>query len=190
MRSVALLTVAIAVGLLPTSSHGDEQWAQRVRSGPLELRIGQVWTVALSSDIENVVRTLGDGVIPALIEAAASSDERLREGATWILCHLSDKAARTACVGYDTPPKPVFQPKPYYPADAFWQHVEGTVEVSFLINSNGEVAHAVITRSVRMLDQSALQCVRRWRFTPAQRGGRSVPAVAAAPVAFRITGQR
>jgi protein TonB len=99
---------------------------------------------------------------------------------------LSDKRAKAACAHHDSPPQPVFQPRPFYPHDAFSKRIEGTVEVQFLIDSTGDVTHTSVSKSIGLLDAAALHCVRRWRFSPAKRNGKPVPAVAKAPITFRI----
>jgi TonB family protein len=193
MRTIGFpfrLALALCYSLDTTVAAAESSWSRVVREGPLEYRVGHVWTVGLSTDVEKVVNTLDEGAIPALVAALESDDERLVQGALWVLCQLSDKRAKAACTHYDAPPEPVSQPSPYYPHDAFGKRVEGTVEVRFLIGSSGHVTHAVVSKSVRMLDAAALHCVRRWTFRPAQRGGKPVPSVATAPASFRITGQR
>ena len=186
MRSI--VTVAVLAFLPTTPVHaGEGRWARGLREDPLEYRVGYVWTVALSSNIQAVVDTLGEGAVAALVDSLESDDERLAQGAVWVLCHLSDQAAARVCSGYDTPPTGSSQPKPYFPHDAFTDGVEGTVEVRFLVSSSGDVVHAVVDKSVKALDQAALQCVRRWKFEPARRKGKAVPCVALAPVTFRIT---
>jgi TonB family protein len=184
------LVLALCSPVVATGAAAESPWSRVLREGQMEYRLGHVWTVGLSTDVEKVVSTLDDGAIPALVDALDSNEERLVQGALWVLCQLSDKRAKAACVHYDTPPQPVSQPSPYYPHDAFAQRVEGTVEVRLLIDSSGQVTHAVTSSSIRMLDAAALHCVRRWSFRPAQRGGKAVPSVAAAPISFRITERR
>jgi outer membrane biosynthesis protein TonB len=36
------------------------------------------------------------------------------------------------------------------------------------------------------LDEAALECVKSWIFTPARKGGRTVPTIAHVPIGFRI----
>jgi TonB family protein len=169
-----------------TAAAPQETWAHSLLDGSPERRRGNVWTVALSSDVRKVVGTLGDDAVPALIQTLESDDEALVAGALWILSQLSGEAARSAYEYWDTPPVPEYQPKPFYPFDAFGKKVEGTVKTHILIGADGAVAHAVVLESKEMLDTSALHCVRRWRFRPAQRDGRPVPSIGVAPITFRI----
>jgi TonB family protein len=87
---------------------------------------------------------------------------------------------------YHTPPKPTRLKKPKYPRAAFDNRIEGTVIVELLIDAKGKVAKARIIQSVPALDEAALECVKKWRFEPAKKAGKPVPAIANAPIAFRI----
>ena len=62
----------------------------------------------------------------------------------------------------------------------------GIVTVQFLIDMRGEVGHVRVIHSVPMLDQAAIETVRRWRFTPAVKKGRAVATLATAPISFKI----
>jgi protein TonB len=87
---------------------------------------------------------------------------------------------------YDTPPRVIKQTRPVYPQDAFIKKIEGVVEVEILIDASGRVSRARVMRSVPMLEQAAIDCVKQWVFAPAVKGGRPVPTTAVAPVTFRI----
>jgi protein TonB len=87
---------------------------------------------------------------------------------------------------YDTPPSVIKKTRPVYPQDAFIKKIEGVVEVEILIDASGRVARARIMRSVPLLDQAAIECVKQWVFAPAVKGGRPVATTAIAPVTFTI----
>jgi periplasmic protein TonB len=87
---------------------------------------------------------------------------------------------------YDTPPRPIKQPRPQYPQEAFIKKIEGTVLVEILIDAQGRVARARVVQSVPMLDAAALQTVYQWVFMPAIKHGKPVATLAHIPVAFRI----
>lgn len=76
----------------------------------------------------------------------------------------------------DERPRPVSVFQPTYPLAARRQKREGYVEVEFLILPTGETANAVTLRSEPgdTFNESALQAVRRWRFTPPKRNGKAV----------------
>ena len=188
MRTTALpsrLALTCCYLLVASIATTESSWSGIVRDGPMEYRVGHVWTVGLSTDVEKVVKSLDAGAVPALVQALDSDEERLVQGALWVLCQLSDKRAKAACTDYESPPQPISQPTPFYPHDAFGKRVEGTVEVRFLIGSSGQVTHAIVSKPVRLLDAAALHCVRRWTFRPAQRRGKPYPSVATAPITFR-----
>jgi protein TonB len=87
---------------------------------------------------------------------------------------------------YDRGPRALRIVKPTYPHDAFVTKIEGTVVVEVLIDESGRVAEVRVIRSVRLLDEAALDAVRQWRFVPAFRRGRPVASLVHAPVTFRI----
>jgi len=87
---------------------------------------------------------------------------------------------------YDRLPVRLLVTQPRYPQEAFTQKVEGEVLVEFVIDALGHVVDARVVRSIPLLDDAALACVREWRFQPATRNGRPVATLARAPVRFRI----
>jgi len=89
-------------------------------------------------------------------------------------------------VDYDQPARALFQPPPRYPEDAVRQRVEGTVILEILIEASGSVGGVRILQSIPLLDEAAVQAVRRWKFSPARKHGQAVPSLAKAPLRFRI----
>jgi periplasmic protein TonB len=88
--------------------------------------------------------------------------------------------------GYDSLPIRLLATQPRYPREAFTQKVQGVVVVEFVISARGQVVDARVVRSIPLLDDAALACVREWRFRPASRSGSPVVSRARAPVRFRI----
>jgi protein TonB len=86
----------------------------------------------------------------------------------------------------DRPPRLLRQVKPTYPPEAFVKKVEGTVVLEIVIDESGRVARTRIVQSVPLLNAAAVDAVRQWVFTPAQKQGRVVACIALAPVSFRI----
>jgi protein TonB len=68
---------------------------------------------------------------------------------------------------------------PQFPPEAMAVGVQGVVQVEVVINEEGRVTQPKITRSVPLLDDSALAAVREWRFRPTLVNGQ--------PVAVRTT---
>lgn len=77
-------------------------------------------------------------------------------------------------------------PPPRYPPAALRAGRSGTVTVRVDVDAQGIPAGvALIQRSgSREFDRAAMEAVRRWRFHPAQRDGRAVPASLAIPITF------
>jgi protein TonB len=60
--------------------------------------------------------------------------------------------------------------KPVYTPEAKQRRVEGSVELSVVVRSDGTVGDAQVTKSLDPdLDQQALNAVRRWEFRPATK---------------------
>jgi periplasmic protein TonB len=64
--------------------------------------------------------------------------------------------------------------------------IQGVVYVEILIDSNGRVVRARVTRSVPLLDEAAVAAVRQWVFAPAMKAGLPVATLAMAPVTFTL----
>jgi protein TonB len=83
------------------------------------------------------------------------------------------------------PPKLLRTAIPEYPKAAYETGREGTVVLEILIDAEGRVVDARVTKSITQFDRAALACVSQWRFMPAQRRGRPVQAKATAMVIFK-----
>ena len=81
--------------------------------------------------------------------------------------------------------------KPRYPASARRNGESGTVLLKVLVTREGLAGRVELESSsgYYALDQSALEIVKRWRFTPAQRGGDTVEMWVRVPIAFRLEEQ-
>jgi len=139
-----------------------------------------VWELSESRQVTpeamSTIDRLIDSPVPA-VEAAA----------VWAFSRFPrvDRTIRESWTS-DTPPALLQQTRPEYPREAFDRKIQGVVRTTILISAAGDVAHAEVDRSVPLLDEAALRCVREWKFKPATRAGKPVPVVAVAPVAFRI----
>jgi TonB family protein len=75
----------------------------------------------------------------------------------------------------DRAPKPIFAPAPIYPRDDLAARIRGVVALRVLVSRSGVPLDIVVVKSARgRLTEAAVEAVRRWRFEPAVRGGRSV----------------
>jgi len=84
-------------------------------------------------------------------------------------------------------PRPIKTEPPRLPQEALERRISGVVRVLVLIDERGKVEDAEIVESIPVLDEAALQCVRKAEFAPATRNGEPVPAYAVAPIGFSTT---
>ena len=75
---------------------------------------------------------------------------------------------------------------PVYPPLARSARVSGVVILEVVIAEDGRVRDARILRSIPLLDQSALDAVGQWRFTPTLLNGQPVPVVMTVTVSFTL----
>lgn len=74
-----------------------------------------------------------------------------------------------------------------YPEFAKKAGIEGTVFVQFVVDEQGNVHDAQVTRGVhRLLDEAALDAIRSVRFRPGRQRGRPVKVQMSLPVRFRL----
>jgi periplasmic protein TonB len=86
----------------------------------------------------------------------------------------------------DQRPRPISQTSPMYPADLRRRRVEGTVNVVFLVDTDGRVLNPAVEKSTDPgFERTALEAVRRWRFEPGTRQGRKVQFKMRVPITFR-----
>ncbi len=91
----------------------------------------------------------------------------------------------------DSKPAPAYRPEPVYPAFARRLGYEGRVVLHIQVLATGSVGTVRVERSsgYAVLDEAALESVKRWRFKPAQRGGQPVDATLLVPITFKLQGQ-
>jgi TonB family protein len=81
--------------------------------------------------------------------------------------------------------------EPDYPASARNTGIQGSVEVSLLVGVDGIPRNVRVTRGLDpALDQSAIEAVEAWQFTPGTRDGQPVATKATVNVEFRLPGGR
>ena len=80
-------------------------------------------------------------------------------------------------------------PAPVYPQRAREQGWEGTVIIEAEVLPSGQCGQvrALTSSGHTILDDAALQAIRRWQFKPASRGALPVSVWVEIPVTFRIT---
>jgi TonB family protein len=80
-------------------------------------------------------------------------------------------------------------PPPAYPAAAREQGFEGVVVLNVEVLATGRVGEVqvAVSSGARVLDETAVEAVRRWTFTPAHQGGRAVDSLVEVPVRFTLS---
>jgi protein TonB len=79
-------------------------------------------------------------------------------------------------------------PPPAYPLAARRRGIEGTVLIRSKVSAAGECLRAELkkTSGSDLLDQAALEAVKKWRFVPARRGSQAVVAWVEVPITFKL----
>lgn len=90
----------------------------------------------------------------------------------------------------DLKPNPTESPRPFYPRAARQRGWQGVVTVLVHVAENGMPLEVAVKESSghSVLDEAAVDAVKRWRFTPARHGGRPVTAAVEVPVRFSLEG--
>ncbi|KAB2833325.1 MAG: energy transducer TonB [Candidatus Dadabacteria bacterium] len=80
-------------------------------------------------------------------------------------------------------------PKPDYPRIAKRHGYEGLVVLNVFVMESGNVGKVEIRKSsgYDVLDNSALDAVRKWVFIPGKKNGRAVPSWVVVPIRFDLT---
>jgi protein TonB len=95
--------------------------------------------------------------------------------------------AKPVRVGGDVrEPRKILDAAPAYPDLALKAHVEGIVIIEATIDVRGRVADAKVLRGVPMLDEAALEAVRKWVYTPTLLSGVPTPVIMTVTVNFRL----
>ena len=76
--------------------------------------------------------------------------------------------------------------KPDYPQSAMAAKVQGIVILEAQIELDGHVCNPRVLRSIPLLDQSTIDAVRQWRYTPAKLNGVAVPSITTMTVNFTL----
>ena len=89
---------------------------------------------------------------------------------------------------FDTEQKPTLIKKPRitYPKAAMKLGIEGTVIVSLIIDEEGKIESARILKSVRMLDNAALEAAKKMLFKPGKIKNKTVKVRMNFPFRFKL----
>lgn len=83
-------------------------------------------------------------------------------------------------------PQRLVHAQPSYPAIARMGKVQGTVDVSIVIDADGNVERAQVVRSIPQLDAAAIEAVRKWKYSPTVVNGVAVPVTMVVKVTFAL----
>jgi TonB family protein len=84
-------------------------------------------------------------------------------------------------------PVVVKEVKPQYTADAMRARVEGVVALECVVQPDGTVGEARVTKALNPgLDQEAIKAVKQWRFKPGRKDGRPVPVLVILEMTFTL----
>ena len=83
-------------------------------------------------------------------------------------------------------PRKIHHVAPVYPAIAQSARITGVVILEAIIAEDGTVGMVTLLRSVRFLDDAAVEAVRQWRFTPTLLNGQPVPVIMTVTVSFGL----
>jgi len=84
------------------------------------------------------------------------------------------------------PPRKLTHVDPIYPPIAQAARIEGTVILETVIGVDGRVTSVQVLRSIPLLDQAAIDAVKRWWFTPTLLHGTPVPVAMTVTVRFAL----
>jgi protein TonB len=87
-------------------------------------------------------------------------------------------------------PRKVLDVAPVYPDVAMKAGVQGIVIIEATVDARGRVANATVLRGVPVLDEAALEAVRKWVYTPTLLNGVPTPIILTVTVSFRFKNTR
>ena len=118
--------------------------------------------------------------VPAPSVASCSS-------APEIVGHLEDGSAVYGVGCGIKAPHPTRQQEPDYSERARKKKISGTVQLSAVVDSSGDVRDIQVTKSLeRSLDQQAIAALNRWKFEPAIKDGQPVAVKLEIEMSFRL----
>jgi protein TonB len=90
-------------------------------------------------------------------------------------------------IPHSTPPKVTRSAQPEYTQEAAEAKLHGVVMLSLVVDVDGTPSAIELVRGLgKGLDEKAVECLRKWRFTPATRHGEPIPAKATVEIVFRL----
>ena len=112
-----------------------------------------------------------------------------------VLCLLTIPAAVPASNRQEVTPRAQTMPtvvrevKPDYTAEAKQRGIQGTVELSAVVNDDGTVGEVKVTRSLDDkygLDEQAVTAMKKWQFKPGTKDGKPVAVQVTVEMSFKL----
>jgi TonB family protein len=90
-------------------------------------------------------------------------------------------------VGGDVkPPTKTKDAKPVYPPTARQSRLQGVVILEVVIGTDGKVKDAKVIKSMRLLDNAAIDAVKQWEYKPTVIDGKPTPVIITTSVNFKL----
>jgi TonB family protein len=112
-----------------------------------------------------------------------------------VLCLITLPAAVHASYRQEVTPRAQTMPtvvrevKPDYTAEAKQRGIQGTVELSVVVNDDGTVGEVKVTRSLDDkygLDEQAVMAMKKWQFKPGTKDGKPVAVEVTVEMSFKL----
>ena len=112
-----------------------------------------------------------------------------------VLCLLTISAAVHTRDGQEVTPRAQTMPvvvsevKPDYTPEAKQQRIQGTVELSVVVNDDGTVGEVKVTKSLDDtygLDAQAVIAMKKWKFRPGTKDGKPVAVRVDVEMSFKL----
>jgi protein TonB len=103
-----------------------------------------------------------------------------------LVIESNDMPSEGEFVYYEDAPTPVTRPDPTYPAMARDAGVSGTVILHVLVGKDGRVHDVKVIKSVNMLNDAAIDAVKKWVFKPALANNKPVAVWVEVPMQFNL----
>lgn len=153
-------------------------------------RRGQELQTAFTAEASDISTDALDPVlfdVPSDYREVPAHDVASCSGTPEIVAHLEDGSAvyRVGC-GIK-PPQPLRRQEPDYSERARKKKISGTVQLSAVVDSGGNVRDIQVTKSLeRSLDQQAIAALNKWIFEPATKDGQPVAVKLEIEMSFRL----
>jgi len=83
-------------------------------------------------------------------------------------------------------PRKIHDVAPVYPSFAITARKQGTVILEVVIDESGAVSRVRVLRSEPLLDEAAIEAVKRWRYTPTMLNNVPIPILMTVTVRFTL----